>query len=140
MFVLALSSTMRDQDWKNLHILPLNHPETMCGPPSLAHNIGPLLLSQCSKSRNVILLMEHGISMSEGDVAAAQMAAKAIIDVLGDNDRVTVVGLAGHGYVHCSNGLIRATDINKYQINRHIDSVIRTGIKYKIKIQKSIKI
>ena len=125
--LLALSSSLRDHEWKNLHILPVNQPGTMCGPPSLAHNIGPLLLSQCSRSKNVILLLEHGLFMSDGDITLAQITAKTIIDMLTETDFVNVIGLAGRGSVHCKHGLMKANDINKFQLARHIDTLTRTG-------------
>ncbi|XP_015599863.1 VWFA and cache domain-containing protein 1 [Cephus cinctus] len=123
--VAALATNLRGQEWKYLHVLPVNQPGTMCGPPSLAHNIGPLLLSRCS-SKNVILLLEHGIFMSEGDLALAQITAKTVVDMLSETDHVSVVGLVGHGSIHCKEGLLRATDINKLQLARHIESITRT--------------
>ncbi|XP_051174131.1 VWFA and cache domain-containing protein 1 [Leptopilina boulardi] len=122
----ALSSNLRDQEWKNLHILPVSQPGTMCGPPSLAHNIGPLFLSQCNRSKHVILLLEHGMFMSEGDVTLAQITAKTVIDMLSETDYVTVVGLAGRGSVHCKNGLVKANDVNKFHLTRHVDTITRT--------------
>lgn len=99
----------------------------MCGPPSLAQNIGPLFLSQCNRSKHVILLLEHGIFMSEGDVALAQITAKTVIDMLSETDYVTVVGLAGQGSIHCKNGLMKANEVNKYHLTRHVDTITRTG-------------
>ncbi|XP_011499006.1 PREDICTED: VWFA and cache domain-containing protein 1 [Ceratosolen solmsi marchali] len=124
----ALAMNLRNQDWKNLHILPVSQPGTMCGPPSLAHNIGPLLLAQCNRSKNVILLLEHSAAfMSEEDVTLAQITAKTIVHMLLETDRVTVVGLVGGGSRLCPDqGLARATDIHKIRLDRHIDSLIRS--------------
>ncbi|XP_012277119.1 VWFA and cache domain-containing protein 1 [Orussus abietinus] len=122
----AMASKLRGQDWKYLHVLPVSQPGTMCGPPSLAHNIGPLLLSQCSRPKKIILLLEHGMFMSDGDVALAQTMAKTIIDMLSEIDYATVVGLAGRGSILCKDTLMRATDITKYQLARHIDTITRT--------------
>lgn len=100
----------------------------MCGPPSLVNNIGPLLLSQCNRSKNVILLLEHSADlMSEDDVTRAHIFAKAIIHMLSETDRVTVIGLAGTGSTLCTDhGLARATDVHKIRLDRHIDQLIRT--------------
>lgn len=65
--------------------------------------------------------------MSERDVGLAQLTAKTLIDMLSDIDYVSVVGLAGHGSVYCPDRLIKATDINKIQLTRHIDAIVRTG-------------
>jgi hypothetical protein len=99
----------------------------MCGPPSLAHNIGPLLLAQCNRSKNIILLLEHNAAfMSEEDVTLAQITAKTIVHMLSETDRVTVVGLVGGGSSLCPDqGLARATDIHKIRLDRYIDSLIR---------------
>ncbi|XP_066587583.1 VWFA and cache domain-containing protein 1 isoform X2 [Prorops nasuta] len=120
-----LASNLKNQEWKNLHILPVNQPRTICGPPTLTHNIGALLLAQCSISKNVILLIEHSSLMSEGDLTLAQITAKTVIDMLSETDFVTVIGLAGSGSIYCKNGLLSATDINKYHLTRHIDSLTR---------------
>lgn len=101
----------------------------MCGLASLAHNVGPLLLSQCDKPKNVILLLEHGMFMSEDDFSLAQVTAKTIVEMLSELDHVTVVGLAGHGHIHCEKELMRANDINKFQLSRHIESLARIGTK-----------
>lgn len=124
--VEALGINFKNQNWKNLHVLPISQPETMCGPPSLAHNIGPLLLSRCNRSKNVILLLEHGSFMSEEDVALAQITAKTIVHMLSDSDLVSVIGLAINGSINCHNRtLSRATDIHKIRLDRHIDSLTR---------------
>ncbi|KAG7208330.1 hypothetical protein KM043_014566 [Ampulex compressa] len=130
--ITALASNLRIQEWKNLHILPMSYPSTMCGPPSLAHNVGPLLLFQCCPKKNVVLLLEHGMFMSEGDLALAQITAKTIIDMLSETDYVTVVGLSNNGFIHCKDGLMRATDINKIQLARYIDSITRTDYNHTI--------
>ncbi|XP_012215377.1 VWFA and cache domain-containing protein 1 isoform X2 [Linepithema humile] len=122
----ALTTVLRNQEWKNLHILPINQPSTLCGPPTLAHNIGPLLLSQYCPEKNVILLLDHGASISESELALAQMATKSIIDMLSETDNVTVVGLANIAPLFCKDGLLKATDINKFQLARHIDGLTRT--------------
>ncbi|XP_014215011.1 VWFA and cache domain-containing protein 1 [Copidosoma floridanum] len=125
----ALAMNVRNQDWKNLHILPVSQPGTMCGPPSLAHNIGPLLLSQCNRSKNIILLLEQNAGfMSEEDETLAQITAKTIVHMLSETDRVTVIGLAAGGGGLClDQGLPRATDIHKIRLDRHIDSLVRSS-------------
>jgi len=110
-----------------MHILPINEPNTICGPPTLAHNIGPLLLSQYCPEKNVILLLEHGTFVSESELALVQMTAKTIIDMLSETDNVTVVGLANSIPLLCKDGLLKATDINKFQLARYIDGLTRTG-------------
>lgn len=127
LLISALAASVRNGKWKNLHVLPVRYPGLMCGPASLAHNVGPLLLSQCDGSKNVILLLEHRMFMSEGDFALAQVTAKTIVDMLSELDYVTVIGLAGQGSIHCKNGLMRANDVNKFQLGRHVDSIVRTG-------------
>lgn len=126
-FISALATVLRNQEWKNLHILPISQSSTLCGPPTLAHNIGPLLLSQYCLKKNIILLLDHGISVSESELALAQMAAKTIIDMLSETDNVTVIGLANIAPLFCKDGLLKATDINKFQLARHIDGLTRTG-------------
>ncbi|KAJ8669236.1 hypothetical protein QAD02_000495 [Eretmocerus hayati] len=125
----ALSMEFHSQDWKNLDILPVSRPGTMCGPPSLAHNIGPLLLSQCNRSKNVILLVDHYSGfMSDEDVTHAQIIAKTIVHMLSDTDCVTVIGLAGSGSAMCpEQGLPQATDIHKIRLDEHIDSLDRSS-------------
>lgn len=125
--IAALATNIRSQEWKNLHVLPVSQPSTICGPPTLAHNIGPLVLSQYCTEKNVILLLEHDTLMSETDFALTQMAAKTIIDMLSETDNITVVGLANTVPLYCRDGLLKATDINKFQLARYIDSLIRTG-------------
>ena len=93
----------------------------------MAHNVGPLLLSQCDKPKNVILLLEHGSFMSESDFPLAQVTAKTIVDMLTESDRVTIIGLAGQGSLRCNDGLMAANDVNKFQLARHVDSIVRTG-------------
>ncbi|EFN86965.1 VWFA and cache domain-containing protein 1 [Harpegnathos saltator] len=126
--VAVLTTSTRFQEWKNLHILPVSQPGTICGPPTLAHNIGPLVLSQYCSEKNVILLLEHGTFMSETDFALTQMAAKTIIDMLSETDNVAVVGLASTIPLYCKDGLLKATDINKFQLARYIDSLTRTVV------------
>ncbi|XP_011631150.1 VWFA and cache domain-containing protein 1 isoform X1 [Pogonomyrmex barbatus] len=129
-----LTMQLRGQEWKNIHILPIKEPYTICGPPTLAHNIGPLLLSQYCSKKNVILLLEHGTFMSESDLALAQITAKTIIDMLSEADNVTVVGLANTAPLLCKDGLLKATDINKFQLIRYIDSLTRTDLNETTKI------
>lgn len=124
---VALAANLRSQEWKSLHILPISYPGTICGPPTLTHNIGALLLSQYCLEKNVILLLEHGTFMSDSDFALAQVTAKTIIDMLSETDNVTVVGLASTAPLFCKDGLLKATDINKFQLARYIDGLIRTG-------------
>ena len=102
----------------------------MCGPPSLVHNIGPLLLSQCNRSKNVILLLEHNAAfMSEEEVTLVQITAKTIVHMLSETDRVTVIGLVGQGSTLCPDqGLARASDIHKIRLDRHIDLLIRSMV------------
>lgn len=107
--------------------MPIKQPSILCGPPTLVHNIGSLLLSQFCPEKNVILLLDHGVSMSESELALAQMAGKTIIDMLSETDNVTVVGLANIAPLFCKDGLLKATDINKFQLARHIDGLTRTG-------------
>ncbi|KAK2588046.1 hypothetical protein KPH14_004115 [Odynerus spinipes] len=120
-----LNTKLREKEWKNIHILPLNPPSRICGPPSLVHNIGPLLLSKHCSAKNIILLLEHGTFMSEEDLILIQITAKTIIDMLSEKDYVTAIGLAGNGFVYCKDSLVKANDINKYQLGRHIDSLAR---------------
>ncbi|CAK9828434.1 VWFA and cache domain-containing protein 1 [Anthophora retusa] len=121
-----LAIHLRNQEWKNLHVLPFMYPATMCGPPSAGHNIGPLLLSQYCPRKNVLLMIEHGICMSEGDITLAQITAERIIDMLSQTDYVNVIGLSTNNTVHCKDGLLKATDINKFQLVRFIYSLTRT--------------
>lgn len=93
----------------------------------MAHIMGSLLLSQYCPEKNVILLLEHSMFMSESDLALIQIAAKTIIDMLSETDNVTVVGLANTVPLFCKDDLLKATDINKFQLIRYIDSLIRTG-------------
>ncbi|KAF7414483.1 hypothetical protein HZH68_002972 [Vespula germanica] len=129
-----LTTKLKDQGWKNLHVLPLYPPGRICGPPSLVHNIGPLLLSQHCSAKNIILLLEHGTFISEEDLILIQITAKTIIDMLSEKDYVTAIGLAGNGFVYCKDGLVKATDINKYQLGRHIDSLTRRGTNQTINV------
>lgn len=110
-----------------MHILPINEPDTVCGPPILAYNVGPLLLSQYCPEKNVILLLDHGSFMSESELALVQITAKTIIDMLSETDNVTVVGLANTVPLLCKDGLLKATDINKFQLIRYIDGLTRPG-------------
>lgn len=121
---------LRNQEWKNVHLLPFMYPATMCGPPSSGHNIGPLLLSQYCPKKNVLLLLEHGIFMSEGDITLAQITAETIIDMLSQTDRINVIGLSSNSSIHCKDGLLKATDVNKFQLARYIHSLTRTGTIY----------
>lgn len=105
----------------------MNEPDTMCGPPTLAYNVGPLLLSQYCHEKNVILLLEHSTFMSESELALVQLTAKTIIDMLSETDNVTIVGLAHTIPLLCKDSLLKATDINKFQLTRYIDSLTRTG-------------
>lgn len=132
MNISELTTKLKDQGWKNLHVLPLYPPGRICGPPSLVHNIGPLLLSQHCSAKNIILLLEHGTFMSEEDLILIQITAKTVIDMLSEKDYVTAIGLAGNGFVYCKNGLVKATDINKYQLGRYIDNLTRKGKRIKI--------
>ncbi|XP_076670648.1 VWFA and cache domain-containing protein 1 isoform X1 [Andrena cerasifolii] len=122
----ALAINLRNQEWKNVHLLPFMYPATMCGTPSSGHNIGPLLLSQYCPKKNVLLLLEHGVFMSEGDVTLAQITAETIIDVLSQTDRINVIGLSSNSSIHCKEGLLKATDVNKFQLARYIHSLSRT--------------
>ncbi|XP_020708779.2 VWFA and cache domain-containing protein 1 [Athalia rosae] len=122
----ALAASLRGSEWTHLHILPISNPSTACGPTNLSQYTGPLLLSRCLSARKVLLLIEHGISMSDRDVALVQLTAKTLVDMLSDNDYVNVVGLTGQGSIHCPDRLLRATDINKIQLTRHIDSITKT--------------
>ncbi|KAL0107464.1 hypothetical protein PUN28_014649 [Cardiocondyla obscurior] len=121
-----LTIQLRDQDWKNIHILPTNEPDTICGPPTLAHNIGPLLLSQYCPQKNVVLLLEHGTFMSESELALVQIAAKTVIDMLSETDNIIVVDLTNTVPVLCKDNLLKATDMNKFQLTRYIDGLTRT--------------
>lgn len=125
--ITEFATKLRSQEWKNLRVLPISQPSTICGPPMLGHIIGSLLLSQYCPEKNVILLLEHGMFMSESDLALAQIAARTIIDMLSETDNITVVGLANTAPSFCKDGLLKATDINKFQLARYIDSLIRTG-------------
>ncbi|XP_014480142.1 PREDICTED: VWFA and cache domain-containing protein 1 [Dinoponera quadriceps] len=125
---LATDGATRCQEWKNLHVLLIRQPDTICGPPTLAHNIGPLVLSQYCTEKNVILLLEHSTFMSETDFALTQMAAKTIIDMLSETDNVAVVSLANAVPLYCKDGLLKATDINKFQLARYIDGLVRIDV------------
>lgn len=125
--ITELTTQLRDQEWKNMHILPINKPNIMCGPPTLTHNIGSLLLSQYCPEKNVILLLEHGTFMSESELTLVQITAKTIIDMLSETDNVTVVSLTNTAPLLCKDNLLKATDINKFQLTRYVDSLIRTG-------------
>jgi len=105
----------------------MNQLSTICGSPTLAHNIGSLLLSQYCFEKNVILLLDHGMSMHESDFSLAQITAKAIIDMLSEMDNIIVVGLFNNIPLFCKDGLLKATDINKFQLARYIDGLIRIG-------------
>lgn len=120
-----LAIHLRNQEWKNLHLLPFMYPVTMCGPPSAGHNIGPLLLSQYCPKKNVLLLIEHAMFMSEGDITLAQITAETIIDMLSYTDHVNVIGLSNNSSIHCKDGLLKATDVNKFQLSRYIHSLNR---------------
>lgn len=65
--------------------------------------------------------------MSESDLALAQLTAKTILDMLSETDNVAVIELVNNLPLFCENGLLKATDINKYQLARHIDSLTRKG-------------
>ncbi|EZA55990.1 VWFA and cache domain-containing protein [Ooceraea biroi] len=132
--VTALATNLRNQEWKNLHILPINQLGTICGPPTLAHNVGPLWLSQYCSEKNVVLLLDHGTSMSESDLSLAQITAKAVIDMLSEKDNVAVVGLSNTAPLFCKDGLLKATDINKFQLARYIDGLIRTDLNQTTKV------
>lgn len=106
------------------------YPVTMCGPPSAGHNIGPLLLSQYCPNKKVLLLLEHGMFMSEGDITLAQITAETIIDMLSQSDYINVIGLSSNNSIYCKDGLLKATDVNKFQLARYIHSLIRTGMNY----------
>ncbi|KAG5317114.1 CAHD1 protein, partial [Acromyrmex heyeri] len=123
--IKELTRQLRSQEWKSIHILPMNEPDTMCGPPTLAYNVGPLLLSQYCHEKNVILLLEHGTFMSESELTLVQLTAKTIIDMLSETDNVTIVGLAHTTPLLCKDSLLKATDINKFQLIRYIDSLTR---------------
>lgn len=124
--VQSLMINLRNQEWKNLHLLPFMYPVTMCGPPSSGHNIGPLLLSQYCPKKNVLLLLEHGAFMSDGDITLAQITAETIIDMLSQTDYINIVGLSSNASIHCKDGLLKATDVNKFQLARYVHSLIRT--------------
>lgn len=98
----------------------------ICGQAGPVRNVGSLFLSQCDKPKNVIVLMEHGAFMSEEDITLARATAKTIVDMLSDSDSVTIIGLAGRGFVHCKNGLVKSTDVNKFQLIRRIDATTRS--------------
>ncbi|CAL1673299.1 unnamed protein product [Lasius platythorax] len=132
--ITEFATKLRGQEWKSLHVLPISQPNMICGPPTLAHIIGSLLLSQYCPEKNVILLLEHGTFMSESDFALAQIAARTIIDMLSETDNVTVVGLANTTPLFCKDGLLKATDINKFQLARYIDSLTRTDSNQTTKI------
>lgn len=125
--IAELTTQLRDQEWKNMHILPINKPNIMCGPPTITHNIRSLLLSQYCPEKNVILLLEHGSFMSESELISIQTTAKSIIDMLSETDNVTVVSLANTASLLCKDSLLKATDINKFQLTRYVDSLTRTG-------------
>lgn len=120
-----LALHLRNQEWKNLHLLPFMYPVTVCGPSSAGHNIGPLLLSQYCPKKNVLLLLEHGMFMSEGDITLGQITAETIIDMLSHTDYVNVIGLSVNTTTHCKDGLLKATDVNKFQLARYIHSLTR---------------
>lgn len=125
--ILELALHLKNQEWKNLHLLPFMYPVTMCGPSSAGHNIGPLLLSQYCPKKNVLLLLEHAVFMSEGDLTLAQITAETIIDMLSHTDYVNVIGLSTNTSIHCKEGLLKATDVNKFQLARYIHSLTRIG-------------
>ncbi|XP_076757338.1 VWFA and cache domain-containing protein 1 isoform X2 [Xylocopa sonorina] len=120
-----LAIQLRNHEWKNLHLLPFMYPVTMCGPPSAGHNIGPLLLSQYCPRKNVLLLLEHATFMSEGDITLAQITAETIIDMLSHTDYINVIGLSNNSSIHCKDNLLKATDVNKFQLARYIHSLTR---------------
>ncbi|XP_071872449.1 VWFA and cache domain-containing protein 1 [Bombus fervidus] len=120
-----LALHLKNQEWKNLHLLPFMYPVTMCGPSNAGHNIGPLLLSQYCPKKNVLLLIEHAVFMSEGDLTLAQITAETIIDMLSHTDYVNVIGLSTNTSIHCKDGLLKATDVNKFQLARYIHSLTR---------------
>ncbi|XP_015437765.1 PREDICTED: LOW QUALITY PROTEIN: VWFA and cache domain-containing protein 1 [Dufourea novaeangliae] len=122
----ALAIRLRNQEFKNMHVLPFMYPTTVCGPFSSDHNIGPLLLSQYCPKKNVLLLFEHGMFMSEGDITLAQITAERIIDMLSQMDYINVVGLSSNNSLFCKDGLLKATDVNKFQLARYIHSLSRT--------------
>lgn len=122
---LALATHLKDQKWKDLHILPMNQPSAICGPSTMIHNIGPLLLSHYCPQKNIILLLDT--YMSESDLSLAQLTAKTIIDMLSEADNVSVVSLSNSIPVLCKDGLLKATDINKFQLIRYIDSLTKLG-------------
>ncbi|XP_076223132.1 VWFA and cache domain-containing protein 1 isoform X2 [Nomia melanderi] len=122
----VLGIVLRNQEFKNIHVLPFVYPATVCGPFSSDHNIGPLLLSQYCPKKNVLLLFEHGMFMSEGDITLAQITAERIIDVLSQMDYINVIGLSSNNSIYCKDGLLKATDINKFQLARYIHSLTRT--------------
>ncbi|XP_046425464.1 VWFA and cache domain-containing protein CG16868 [Neodiprion fabricii] len=122
-----IKRVLTNSELRHLHILPTSHPGTICGPPSLSQNTGLLLLSRCKNPKKVLLLIEHGIFISEKDAGLAQLTAKTLLDMLSDKDYIGVVGLTGHGSTHCPDHLLRATDVNKIQLTRHIDTIIRFG-------------
>ncbi|XP_012148021.2 VWFA and cache domain-containing protein 1 isoform X1 [Megachile rotundata] len=124
--VQALAMNIRSQEWKNLHLLPFMYPVTMCGPLSAGHNIGPLLLSQYCPNKKVLLLLEHGMFMSEGDITLAQITTETIIDMLSQTDYINVIGLSSNNSIYCKDGLLKATDVNKFQLARYIHSLTRT--------------
>nr|XP_033342707.1 VWFA and cache domain-containing protein 1 [Megalopta genalis] len=121
----VLAIVLRNQEFKNIHVLPFMYPATICGSYSSDHNIGPLLLSQYCPKKNVLLLFEHGMFMSEGDITLAQITAERIIDMLSQMDYINVVGLSSNNSIFCKDGLLKATDINKFQLARYIHSLSR---------------
>ncbi|XP_011314621.1 VWFA and cache domain-containing protein 1 [Fopius arisanus] len=122
-----LAMKLKTSRWKHLRVLPFLHrPGVICGQAGPVRNIGSLFLSQCDRPKNVIVLMEHGTFMSDEDISLARATAKTIVDMLSDSDSVTIIGLAGRGFVHCKNGLVKSTDVNKFQLIRRIDATMRT--------------
>ncbi|XP_034936002.1 VWFA and cache domain-containing protein 1 [Chelonus insularis] len=124
----ALANNLRYDRWKQLRILPIKRPGKICGQAGPVRNIGSLFLSQCNKSRNVIVLMEHGSFMSEEDIALARASAKTMVDMLSDLDLIAFVNLADQGAIYCKDNLLKATDVNKYQLIRKIDSAPRIDV------------
>ncbi|XP_074098201.1 VWFA and cache domain-containing protein 1 [Cotesia typhae] len=121
----ALAFNLKENGWKNIRVIPIKRPGKICGQAGPVRNIGSLFLSQCDKPRNVIVLLENGIFMSEDDIALARATARTIVDMLSDTDLITVIGLANKTSLFCTDALIKATDVNKYQLIRLIDSIVR---------------
>ncbi|XP_057341737.1 VWFA and cache domain-containing protein 1 [Microplitis mediator] len=121
----ALAFNLKDSGWKHLRVIPIKRPGKICGQAGPVRNIGSLFLSQCDKPRNVIVLLENGMFMSEEDIALARATARTIVDMLSDGDLITVIGLADKSSIYCTDTLVKATDVNKYQLIRRIDSIVR---------------